>query len=229
MLNPVHFGMMLLKEGYADGLVCGVSMNYQETIRPALQIIGLREGVRVTAGMYMILQKERTLFFADTTVNIDPSAEKLAEIALLTAAEVRRFGLTPRVAMLSFSNFGSNSHPLARKVREATRILHERAPDLIVDGEMQVDVAVDPTLASSEFPFASIQGDANVLIFPSLESANVAYKLMQRIGSAEVVGPILLGMAKPIHVLARGSTSEAVYNMASYTCLEASGMVDEGA
>ncbi len=168
VLNPVHFGMMLLKQGHADGLVCGVSMNYQDTIRPALQIIGLREGVRVTAGMYMILQKERTLFFADTTVNIEPTPEKLAEIALLTAEEVRRFGLEPRVAMLSFSNFGSNSHPLAQKVRQATRILRERAPDLIVDGEMQVDVAVSPALASSEFPFASIQGDANVLIFPSL-------------------------------------------------------------
>ena len=169
----------------------------------------------------MILQKERTLFFADTTINIDPSAEQMAEIARLTAEEVKRFDLEPRVAMISFSNFGSNPHPFATKVQHATEILHAIDPNMIVDGEMQVEYALDPGIASSEFPFSNIQGDANVLIFPSLESANVAYKLMERIGGAECVGPIVLGMNKPVNVLPRGSTSEAIYNMAAYTCVEA--------
>jgi|MDSW01.2.fsa_nt_gb malate dehydrogenase (oxaloacetate-decarboxylating)(NADP+) len=221
MYNPVHFGMMMLRSGDVDGLVSGVSMNYADTIRPALQIIGLREDVKSVAGMYVILQKERTLFFADTTINIDPSAEQMAEIARLTAEEVKRFDLEPRVAMISFSNFGSNPHPFATKVQHATEILHAIDPNMIVDGEMQVEYALDPGIASSEFPFSNIQGDANVLIFPSLESANVAYKLMERIGGAECVGPIVLGMNKPVNVLPRGSTSEAIYNMAAYTCVEA--------
>lgn len=221
MYNPVHFGMMMLRSGAADGLVSGVSMNYADTIRPALQIIGLREDVKSVAGMYVVLQKERTLFFADTTINIEPTAEQMAEIARLTAEEVKRFDLEPRVAMISFSNFGSSPHPYATKVQQATEILHAIDPEMIVDGEMQVEYALDPGLASSEFPFSNIQGDANVLIFPSLESANVAYKLMERIGGAECVGPIVLGMNKPVNVLPRGSTSESIYNMAAYTCVEA--------
>ncbi|MBT6177929.1 MAG: NADP-dependent malic enzyme [Deltaproteobacteria bacterium] len=221
MYDPVHFGMMMLRGGDVDGLVSGVSMNYADTIRPALQIIGLREDVKSVAGMYVVLQKERTLFFADTTINIEPSAEQMAEIARLTAQEVKRFDLEPRVAMISFSNFGSSPHPFATKVSHATEILHAIDPTMIVDGEMQVEYALDPGIASSEFPFSNIQGDANVLIFPSLESANVAYKLMERIGGAECVGPIVLGMNKPVNVLPRGSTAEAIYNMAAYTCVEA--------
>ena len=221
MSDRVRFGMMLVREGHADGLVCGLSMNYAETIRPALQIIGLSAGVAATAGMYMILLKSRTLFFADTTVNIEPNAETLAEIAILTAAEVRKFDLEPRVAMISFSNFGSNNHRLAQKVKQATEIVRSREPGLKIDGEMQVDTAVDEELATEEFPFSSILGDANILVFPSLEAANTAYKLMARLGGAEAVGPILLGMNRSVNVLPRGATAEDVFNIAAYTALRA--------
>jgi malate dehydrogenase (oxaloacetate-decarboxylating)(NADP+) len=218
-----HFGMMMVRSGHADGFVAGLSMHYAETIRPALQIIGLQPGSRVTAGMYMILLRDRTLFFADTTVNIDPDAETLAEIALITAAEVRRFDIEPRVAMISFSNFGSNRHPLALKVAEATRIAKERQPDLIIDGEMQLDSAVDEDHAQEDFPFSAILGDANILVFPGLDSANAAYKLMTQLGGAEAVGPILLGMNHPVNVLPRGATAEEAVNMAAYTVVQALG------
>ena len=221
MQDPILYGMMMVRTGDADGLVAGVSMNYPDTIRPALQIIGLKPGRRVTAGMYMMLQKERTLFFADTTVNIDPDPETLAEIALMTAEEVRRFDVEPKIAMLSFSNFGSNEHPQASKVRKALKIIRERAPNLVVEGEMQVDPALDPSLAREEFPFSAIQGDANVLVFPELSSANMAYKLMMHAGGAEAVGPILLGMDRPITVCPRGASAEAVFNMAAYTVMSA--------
>ena len=221
MQDPILYGMMMVRTGDADGLVAGVSMNYPDTIRPALQIIGLKPGRKVTAGMYMILQKERTLFFADTTVNIDPDPETLAEIALMTAEEVRRFDVEPRIAMLSFSNFGSNEHPQASKVRKALKIIRERAPNLVVEGEMQVDPALDSGLAREEFPFSAIQGDANVLVFPELSSANMAYKLMMHAGGAEAVGPILLGMDRPITVCPRGASAEAVFNMATYTVMSA--------
>jgi malate dehydrogenase (oxaloacetate-decarboxylating)(NADP+) len=217
LLDPIYFGMMMLRNGQTDGLVAGTSLNYQDTIRPALRIIGLQPETRVTAGMYMILQRDRTVFFADTTVNITPDADTLAEIALLTATEVAHLGFTPRVAMVSFSNFGSSTHPLAQKVRQATEIVRNRAPHLSIDGEMQIDPALDPDLAHAEFPFSEIQGDANILVFPSLESANVAYKLMTRLGEAEAIGPILLGMNKPVNVLSRGCSSEDVFNMAAYT------------
>ena len=221
MQDPILYGMMMVRTGDADGLVAGVSMNYPDTIKPALQIIGLKPGRKVTAGMYMILQKERTLFFADTTVNIDPDPETLAEIALMTAEEVRRFDVEPRIAMLSFSNFGSNEHPQASKVRKALKIIRERAPNLVVEGEMQVDPALDSGLAREEFPFSAIQGDANVLVFPELSSANMAYKLMMHAGGAEAVGPILLGMDRPITVCPRGASAEAVFNMATYTVMSA--------
>ena len=216
-----NYGMMMVRNGDVDGLVAGVGLHYPETIRPALQILGLKEGAKICAGMYMMLLDERTLFFADTTVNIDPTAEQLAEIAVLCAHEVKRLGMTPRVAMLSFSNFGSNDHSRARKVRRATELVRAQRPTLAVDGEMQVDPAVDQALAGAEFPFSQIQGDANILVFPSLEAANVAYKLMARVGGAEAVGPILLGMRHPVNVLQRGASSEEVVNMAAYTAVQA--------
>ena len=212
--------MLMLQQGDTDGLVAGMSMNYQDTIRPALRIIGLQPNTQVTAGMYMILQRNRTVFFADTTVNIEPDAQTLAQIALLTAEEVKNLGWEPRVAMVSFSNFGSSSHPLALKVRQATRMVRETNPDLIVDGEMQIDPALDPDLAKEEFPFSDVLGDANILVFPSLESANVAYKLMTKLGEAEAIGPILLGMHKPVNVLPRGCSSEDALNMAAYTVVQ---------
>ena len=220
LLDPIFFGMLMLQQGDTDGLVAGMSMNYQDTIRPALRIIGLQPTTQVTAGMYMILQRNRTVFFADTTVNIEPDARTLAQIALLTAEEVKNLGWEPRVAMVSFSNFGSSSHPLALKVRQATRMVRDINPDLIVDGEMQIDPALDRGLAEEEFPFSDILGDANILVFPSLESANVAYKLMTKLGEAEAIGPILLGMHKPVNVLPRGCSSEDAFNMAAYTVVQ---------
>ena len=221
MHDPIHFGMMMLRMGHTDGLVAGMSLNYPETIRPALQIIGLKASTKVTAGMYMILQHNRTVFFADTTVNITPDAKTLAEIALLTAHEVKQLGIEPKIAMVSFSNFGSSNHKLAKKMQAATQLIKQQQPDLVVDGEMQIEPALDAELAAEEFPFSKIQGDANVLVFPSLESANVAYKLMTKLGNAEAIGPILLGMNKPVNVLSRGCSSEDAFNMAAYTILQA--------
>ena len=219
-----YFGAMMVKKGDADGMVSGLTQAYPETIRPALQIIGMRPDVQKVAGLYMMILKERVLFFADATVNIEPTAEDLAEIALLCAKEVRRFDVEPRVALLSFSNFGSTRHPLAEKVSKATELVKARAPELVVDGEMQADTAVVPEILDEMYPFSTLNGKkgANVLIFPNLEAGNVAYKLMQRLGSAEAVGPILLGMRKPVHVLQLGGFNEIdVVNMTAIAVLDA--------
>jgi malate dehydrogenase (oxaloacetate-decarboxylating)(NADP+) len=178
-----------------------------------------RRGVR-GAGVYMMLFRDQILFFADTTVNIDPTAEDLADIAICAAEEAKFFDIEPKVAMLSFSNFGSNEHPKALKVREATRIIKHRRPDILVDGEMQADTAVCPEIVEEVFPFCEIKGGANVLIFPDLQSANICYKLMQRVGGAEAIGPILIGMNKPINVLQRSAEVDEIVNMAVITVLE---------
>ena len=175
------------------------------------------------SGAYLLMFKNQMLVFADTTVNIDPTAEQLAEIAALTAETARRFDLVPRVAMISFSNFGSTQHPEAEKVRDAVRILNERHPDLIVDGEMEADTAVVPYIAHDDYPWSVIQGDANVLIFPNLDAANAAYKLLWRLGAAEAIGPILQGMAKPVHVLQRGVDVNDIVNMAAIAVVDAQG------
>jgi len=210
MLNPNCFGAMMVHLGDADGFVAGVSQHYPETIRPALQIIKTRAGVRRVSGLYVIATKKEVYFFADTTVNIEPTAEDLAEVALLAAEVAREFSCEPRLAMLSFSNFGSTKHPLAEKMRRATELVQQRDPNLIVDGEMQADTAVTPELLA-EYRFSRLRGGANVLIFPDLEAANIAYKLMMRIGGAEALGPILMGMAKPVHVLQRGAEVEEIF------------------
>jgi malate dehydrogenase (oxaloacetate-decarboxylating)(NADP+) len=215
MLNPNYFGAMMLHCGEAEGFVAGVSQHYPDTIRPALQIIRTRKNVHRVAGIYVIVTKQKIFFFADTTVNIEPSAEELAEIALLASEVAREFNHSPRVAMLSFSNFGSTRHPLAEKMRRAAEVLRERHPEVAVDGEMMADTAVAPQLLEEEYPFSTLQGGANVLIFPGLEAANIAYKLMIHIGGAEHLGPILVGLAKPVHVLQRGATVEDIVNMAS--------------
>ncbi|HEY6843906.1 MAG TPA: phosphate acyltransferase, partial [Thermoanaerobaculia bacterium] len=158
---------------------------------------------------------------ADTTVNIDPTADQLAEIAALTAETARRFNMEPRVAMVSFSNFGSTEHPDSDKVRDAVRLINERHPDLVVDGEMQADTAVVPYIAHEDYPWSVIQGDANVLIFPNLDAANAAYKLLWRVGGAEVIGPILQGLAKPVHVLQRGVDVNDIVNMAAIAVIDA--------
>jgi malate dehydrogenase (oxaloacetate-decarboxylating)(NADP+) len=215
MLDPNYFGAMMVRLGDADGFIAGVSQHYPETIRPALQVIRMREDVHRVSGLYVLATKKDVYFFADTTVNIEPTAEELAEIALLSAEVARDFAVEPRIAMLSFSNFGSTKHPLAEKVQKATQLLKQRDPGLMVDGEMQADTAVVPEIIAQDYPFSTLKGSANVLIFPSLEAGNAAYKLMARIGGAEALGPILMGMSKPVHVLQRGATVEEIINMAA--------------
>ncbi len=221
MLNSNYFGAMMVHMGDADGFIAGVSQHYPETIRPALQIIRTRPGVERVSGLYLMATNKNVYFFADTTVNIESTAEHLAETAILAAEVARWFNVEPRVAMLSFSNFGSTRHPLADKVRRATELVKLKAEGLVVDGEMMLDTAVVPELTVEDYPFSQVKGDANVLIFPSLEAGNIAYKLMMRMGGAEALGPILMGMAKPVHVLARGAEVEEIVNMASIAVVNA--------
>ena len=219
--RAITFGLMMVSEGEADGLVAGEDLHYPETIRPALQAIGTAPGVRHVAGLYMMVLEREIIFFADTTVNIDPDAETLAEIATLAAGFVRRLGLEPRVAMLSFSNFGSSPHPNSRKVLRAVELVKAREPGLEVDGEMQADTAVMDDLRREVYPFSTLQGRPNVLIFPNLDSANIAYKLMMRLGRAEGFGPILLGMAHPVHVLQRASEAAEIANLTAVAVVDA--------
>jgi malate dehydrogenase (oxaloacetate-decarboxylating)(NADP+) len=223
MRNRTVFAAMMVHMGDADGLVAGVSQNYADTIRPALQVIKVDEGVRKVSGLFMMVLKGRVLFFADTTVNIEPSADDLAETALNAARFVRRFGFEPRVAMLSFSNFGSVRHPFAEKVRRAVETVKKIDPALAVDGEMQVDPAVLTDLLARRFPFSDLQGAANILIFPDLQSANISYKLLHRLGGAEAIGPILLGMSRPVHILQRDCEVQDVVNMTAIAVLDAIG------
>ncbi|MBA3975052.1 MAG: NADP-dependent malic enzyme, partial [Candidatus Solibacter sp.] len=221
LADHTRFGCMMVHMGDADAMIAGVTQHYPETIRPALEIISLRPGVRKLAGMYMlIMPKGQIYFLADTTMNIEPSAEDLAEIAVHAAEAVRGFNVEPRVAMLSFSNFGSTRHPLAEKVRTATKLARLRAPWLEIDGEMMADTAVTPELLA-EYPFSKLTQPANVLIAPSLESGNIAYKLLMRLGGAEVVGPILLGFSKPVAVLQRGAEVNEIVHMAALAVVEA--------
>jgi len=221
MRNRTVYGAMMVRLGDADALVAGISQHYPDTIRPALQIIQMRPNCSRVVGLFMMILKGRVYFFADTTVNIDPTAEELAEIACLTAEVARRFHIEPRVAMLSFSNFGSVRHPLVEKVRRATELVKERDPKLVVDGEMQADTAVVSELVREHYPFSRLKTPANVLIFPDLQSANIAYKLLQRLGGAEAVGPILVGMRKPVHVLQHGFEVKDIVNMAAIAVVDA--------
>jgi malate dehydrogenase (oxaloacetate-decarboxylating)(NADP+) len=222
MRDPVYFGNMMVHRGDADGLIAGLTMSYPETIRPALQIHKTREGIKRAAGMYLLLFEDRMLFIADTTVNQDPTADELAEIAWLSSqAAEHYFGIEPRVAMLSYSNFGSNIDQRSQKVRDAVAIAEERWPDLVIEGEMQADTAVEPGIAAEAFPLSRIQGDANILICPDLESANIAYKLLWRLGKVEAIGPILIGIDAAVHVLQRGVDVNDVVNMAALCVLKA--------
>jgi len=222
MRDPVYFGNMMVHRGDADGLIGGLTMSYPETIRPALQIHKTREGIQRAAGMYLLLFEDRMIFIADTTVNQDPTAEELAEIAFLASqAAEHYFGVEPRVAMLSYSNFGSNIDHRSQKVRDAVGIAERRWPDLMIEGEMQADTAVEPNLARETFPLSRIQGDANILVCPDLESANIAYKLLWRLGKVEAIGPILIGIDAAVHVLQRGVDVNDVVNMAALCVLKA--------
>ncbi len=221
MRDATYFGCMMVRQGDADGLIAGQEVAYPETIRPALEVVGTLGAGKHVAGLYMMVLQHDIVFFADTTVNIEPDAAILAEITLLSAQFVRRIGIEPHVALLSFSNFGSARHPVSDKVRDAVQLAKIADPTLIVDGEMQADTAVVETILQKSYPFSTLQEKANVLIFPDLNAANIAYKLLWRLGGAEAIGPILLGMARPVHVLQRGSEAADIVNLTAIAVVDA--------
>jgi malate dehydrogenase (oxaloacetate-decarboxylating)(NADP+) len=218
--SRMHFGAMMVHMGDADTLLAGIDSNYPESIRPALQVIGKQEHLCSVHAFYMMVFKKGIYFLADTSVSIDPTAEELAETAILTAEKVRMLGIEPKVAMLSFSNFGSVEHPQAKKVKKATAIVKQRAPELIVDGEMQADTAVVQELLDG-YAFSKLKTPANILIFPDLNSGNICYKLLKQLAGAEAIGPILMGMNKPMHVLQRGDDANGIINMAAIAVVDA--------
>jgi malate dehydrogenase (oxaloacetate-decarboxylating)(NADP+) len=222
MRDRNYFGAMMVELGEADALISGLTKNYPATIRPALQIIGMDDDANKVAGMYLMLTKQGPIFLADTTVNINPSIDDLVDITSMVAKSVQKFNITPRVAMLSYSNFGSSETENPIKVREAVQKLHEKYPDLIVDGEMQANFALNANLLKDNFPFSKLVGEsANTLIFPNLDSGNAAYKILQEIGGAEAVGPILIGMKKPVHILQLGSSVREIVNMITIAVVDA--------
>src|SRR5262245_23335096 len=220
--NPHVFGCMMVREGAADGVVCGLNRSYPETIRPALQVVGLAPGASRVSGIYMLALERRVLFFADATVNITPDARTLAEIAVATGRAVREyFDTEPRVAMLSFSNFGSVDHEQSRNSAEAVRIAKELDPTPVIAGELAAGTALAPEASNEAFPMSAIQGDANVLVFPDLQAGNLAYKLVQHLANAELIGPVLLGLDKPINVLNHYSSVDEIVNIAAITVIQA--------
>jgi len=222
ILNLVTFGSMMVRLNDADAVIGGLTTHYPDTIRPALQVIEVRPELRRVAGVYVLLTTKGDIYFlADATVNIEPTSEDLAEIAIMASEKARRFNQEPRVAMLSFSNFGSTRHPLSDKVRHAVDLVRQRAPGLMIDGEMQADTAVAPQIVDETYPFSTLKGGANVLIFPNLEAGNIAYKLLQRIGGAELIGPLLTGLSKPVHVLQRGSEVNDIVHVAAVAVVDA--------
>ncbi|NOX87623.1 MAG: NADP-dependent malic enzyme [Calditrichaeota bacterium] len=217
-----YFGVMMVRMGDADAMVSGVNHYYPEVIRPALQILEVQKDKKFIAGLYAMIFKNETIFFADTTVNIESTAETLANTAILVADKVRKtFDIEPRIAMLSFSNFGSVRHPFAEKVAKATAMVKQMRPDLMIDGEMQVDLAFDVDLREKDYSFSDLKGRANVLIFPSLEAGNIGYKLMARLGGAEVIGPILVGLEKSVHVLQRHCDVDTIVRMCAFAAVDA--------
>jgi len=217
-----YYGACMVQFGEADALISGLTKDYVTTIKPALHIIGTEDGVNRVAGMYMMITQKGPVFFGDTTVNVDPSVQELVDITVLMEHSVRQFNIVPRVAILSYSNFGSNKGRVPDGTREAVQILHEKYPEMIVDGEMQANFALNPELLADNFPFSTLSGKpANTLIFPNLESGNIAYKLLQEIGGAEAVGPILLGLKKSVHVLQLGSSVREIVNMVTIAVVDA--------
>ncbi|MBM3413499.1 MAG: NADP-dependent malic enzyme [Bacteroidetes bacterium] len=222
MKDRNHYGCMMVECGDADAMISGLTKNYPDTIRPAIQTIGMEDGVGKIAGMYMMLTKLGPIFLADTTVNFHPTAEELAEITLLAAKEIRQFNITPRIALLSYSNFGSSNSPEAKLVAKARKIIKEKAPSLIVDGEMQASLAFNKELMQENYPFSELaEQDVNTLIFPNLSAGNIAYNLMKELGTADAVGPILLGLKKPVHILQLGSPIRSIVNMAAIAIVDA--------
>ncbi len=225
--GPNTLGAMMLHMGDADVFIGGQDQHYSTVLSHVLKVLKTKKGISRASGVYIVIVKDELLFFADTTVNIEPTAEDLAEVAICTAETARKFGIEPRVAMLSYSNFGSVSHPTAEKVRRATEIVKEREPFLTIDGEMQADTAVVPEILRGTYPFSSLKDRANVLIFPNLDAGNIAYKLVHRLGCAKVIGPILQGLQKSAHVLQRGSTPEEIFNLVAVAVVEAQEMEDK--
>ena len=227
LFNGNYFGSVMVACGDADALLSGVGMHYPETIRPALQVIGPHPKAEIVSGLYMLVFEKHVIFCGDTTVNIDPTAEQLAQIAYSAGRIVRTFGITPKIAMLSFSNFGSVRHPEAEKVATAVAILRKRDPALVVDGEMQADTAMDENILRSAYPFSMLKERANVLIFPNLSAGNIAYKLLHHLGGATKIGPILLGMNLPVHVLEQGADVQDIVNMAAVAVIDAQQRINE--
>jgi malate dehydrogenase (oxaloacetate-decarboxylating)(NADP+) len=221
LFNGNYFGSCMVARGDADALLSGVTMHYPETIRPALQVIGAHPSAKLVSGMYMLVTERHVVFCGDTTVNIDPTAEQVAQIAFAASRITRMLGIVPRIAMLSFSNFGSVRHPDAEKMARATQLLKERDPTLMVDGEMQADTALNEEILRRDYPFSSLKEQANVLIFPNLGAGNIAYKLMHHLGGATAIGPILVGMRRPVHVLERGADVQDIINMAAVAVIDA--------
>ena len=222
MKDRNHFGCMMVETGVADCMISGLSRNYPDTIKPALQIIGTETGVKKIAGMYLLFTKRGPLFLADTTINFNPTAEELAEITLLVAREVKQFNVVPKIAMLSYSNFGSSDSPEARLVQEARAIVKQKEPSLICDGEIQGILAFNKELLKENYPFTElIDGEVNTLIFPNLAAGNIAYNLLQEVGGADSVGPVLLGLKKPVHVLQLGSSIRSIFNMVVIAVVDA--------
>ena len=223
MRDPIHFALMMVNVGDADGFVGGMYRPYPETIRPSLQIVGLRDGVSRVSALHMLVLKDRLFLCADTMVNIEPTSEELAEIAVLAADTARFFDTEPKVAMLAFSTFGSVRHPVSERVAKAVKIVNQKRPDIVIDGEMHLDTAVVEEIVRDNYPHSKIKGDANVLIFPDLTAGNIGYKLVQRLGRAEAIGPILMGMRKPVNVLAHGTTVADIVNLTAITAVAAEG------
>ena len=222
MRERLYFGCMMVETGDADAMISGLSKNYPDTIRPALQIVGMEEGSKKVAGMYIIMTKKGPIFLADTTVNFNPTAEELADITMMVAKEVRNFGITPVIAMVSYSNFGSSNSPEAKLVAQAREIVKQSDPSLIVDGEVQANVAFNKEVIKDNYPFSElVDKDVNVLIFPNLAAGNVAYNLLQEVGGFDAIGPVLLGLSKPVHILQLGSQVRSIFNMVLIAVVDA--------
>jgi malate dehydrogenase (oxaloacetate-decarboxylating)(NADP+) len=222
MLERNYYGAMMVETGEADAMISGLTRKYPDTIRPSLQIIGVQKDIGMVAGMYIMVTKRGPVFFADTTINTNPTAEQLVKIVLLTANAVRLMNIVPRIALLSYSNFGSVDNEETRVLREAIAILHKDHPDLIVDGEVQANIALNKDLMEEQFPFSPLKtGNVNTLIFPNLASGNIAYKLMQEMGTAEAIGPVLLGLNKSVHILQLGSSVREIVNMVTLAVADA--------
>lgn len=219
--KPLYFGAMMVASGEADVLVAGVDKYYPDALRPLLRTIGVEPGVNRVAGLYIMVSSDRLYFLADATVDPEPGPEELAEIAITAGDFASRFGISPRIAMISFSDFGSVQHPAATRVREAVSIVKEHRPDLVVDGEMQADTALDERKLREVYPFSDLREAANVLVLPNLDAANAAYKLLSRLGDSEAIGPVLLGMARPAHILQRGASVADIANLAAIAAVDA--------